>query len=168
MSAAPLHCLLARRDDLHDFAEHWLNTATVMSLNAPLCLSKDFGGAVCGVLHQDGAYQVELITFNGGVCIPSHTHPGTDSIEFPLSGGVQFVVNGRALLHSADNSFLRRTKNQGLRINADDVHSGRVISVGAMFLSIQRWSSSLAHIGENYVGAAVSEKHKQAMGSYAH
>lgn len=161
-------CLLAKKDDLHDFACHWLSTASVLSMNAPLHLCKDFGGAVCGVLHREGMYQVELISFGRNLDIPAHVHPGTDSIDFPLSGGVRVIVNDREILHAATHDgFLRKTKNQGLRINANDAHSGRVLDGGAVFLSIQRWTGAFAHIGENYVGGAVSPKHKEMMHDHA-
>lgn len=161
MAGKKLHCLFGIQDDLHEFAEAAINTLLLCAMNAPLTRCKDFGGVQAGILHRDKNFQIELIVVQPNVWIPEHVHPGTDTIEYPISGHVRFVINGKELFEGYDDDrFLSFSKGKGVRINQGDVHAGQTLPMGAMFLSIQRWDSKQPdHIGNNWLGAGVSETH---------
>lgn len=165
---AKLHCLYAVRDDLHDFAERFVSTVTFAQLNAPCGLLKDFGDFQCGILHREGAFQVEMMVVRPGVVIPPHTHPGTDSIEYPVTGGVRLYVGDKDPFTKLDDErFLSFIKGKGIRIAGDAVHGGQAHpTMGAVFLSIQRWSIDQAHIAQNYDGAGVSPAHDDIIDRY--
>lgn len=149
-----LRCLYGVKDDLHDFAEHALNTLPIGAFNAPCSLTRHFGDAHCSILHRERGYQIELVTIAPGVDIDEHAHPGVDSIEYALSGGVRFVLNGeRPFDGLSDERFLEFVKGKGLRIADDAMHGGPAMArLGAVFLSFQRWpNGACQHIGENFV-----------------
>lgn len=163
---AKLKCLYSVRDDLHAFAEHALNTLTFAQMNAPLSWMVDHTAVQCAILHREGPYQVELVVARPGIVIPVHTHPGTDSIEYTVSGGVRLHVDGRDLTDTMDEDrFFAFMKGKGVRIPADALHGGQVHPVlGAMFLSFQRWEGPHDHIGHNYQGCGVSPEHDALKG----
>ena len=159
---AKLRCLYGVADDLHDFAEHALNTLPLGGLNATADLGAHYGPVHAAVLHREGAYQIELVVFQPGYEIPAHTHLGTDSIEYSLFGGVKFALDGVPLFdHLDDARFMHFVRGKGLRIANDTLHSGRALDgLGAMFLSFQRWTTPMTPLGDNYQGASMSFKHK--------
>lgn len=160
-----LEVLNCGRDDLHDFAEYFLNTLTFASMNSLCKKVVDCGPVQGAVLHQKGSYQVELITFAPGLVIPSHSHPGTDSIEYLVAGMAKLRIgdfdpfNGLTELAS-----MRLAKCKGLRIPENEKHSGEVSATGAMILSFQRWKIPLTHIGLNWEGDYAGTLHESACG----
>lgn len=158
---ARLRCLYGVRDDLHEFAEYAWNTLSFGAMTADLAWAVDHQGVQCAILHRDACYQAELIVVQPGVIIPTHTHPGTDSIEVPVAGAVRFWIDGKDLYRGIDDArLLKLIRGNGLRIAQDAPHGGRALpTIGAMFLSFQRWEGAPRHIGENYVGQGVSPAH---------
>ena len=71
------------RDDLHEFAESWLQGAGVLNAAQQLRYAD---GALVAVLYRQAPYQVELCCVVGGTVIPDHTHPNADTIEVPVAG----------------------------------------------------------------------------------
>lgn len=166
MSAAPLalrklRCLFGVRDDLHEFAEHTLNTLSIGALNGSCGWCKDFGGIRAAVVHRCGSYQVELVIAQPGLVVPTHTHIGTDSIEYPIAGAVRLTVDGRELFgHLDDERFFSTVKGSAVRIAHDAPHSARTHrTLGAMFLSVQRWTAAPGYLGDNYQGRGMSAQH---------
>lgn len=160
-----LRCLNSRQDNLHIWAEHWVNTATMKSMVPEPEKMADYGNVSTAILDRDGAYQVELCVLQGGVVVPLHTHPRMNSIEIGLAGGTRFTLNGRAVLGDlSDEKLIRFITGRGLRFNSDDVHGGVVLKCGAMFLSIQHW-----HTGEptsvalDYQGEPFSDVHSKSL-----
>lgn len=151
------------RDDLHDFAEHALHTLPLGGMNAGLGLGAHYGPVHAAVVHRQGPYQIELVTFRPGYEIPVHTHLGTDSIEFPLFGGVRFELAGhRPFDHLDDARFLQFSAGKALRIGNDVPHAGRALDgIGAMFLSFQRWTTPMTPLGDNYQGAEMAPGHRE-------
>ena len=114
MAGKKLHCLFGIKDDLHEFAEAAINTLPLCAMNAPLTWCQDFGSVQAGILHRDDNFQIELIVVQPNVWIPEHVHPGTDTIEYPISGHVRFVINGQALFDGYDDDrFLSFSKGKG-------------------------------------------------------
>lgn len=162
---AKFRCLYGVKDDLHDFTEHALNTLPLGGLNAAANLGAHYGPVHAAVLHRDGIYQIEMFVVQPDFEIPVHTHRGTDSIEYPIFGGVKFELGGKKPFdHLDDQRFLQFVRGKGLRIANDMPHGGRALSgIGAMFLSFQRWTTPMTPLGDNFQGAAVSDHHQSRM-----
>lgn len=161
MNTRRLKCLYGVKDDLHDFTERAINTLTLADMNAPCGWAADYGAVQCGILHRDRQFQIEMVIVRPGVVIPPHTHPGTDSIEYAISGGLRLHIGGeKPFDHLDDDRFLSFIEGKGVRIASDAAHGGVAHPLlGAVFLSFQRWTGSQGHIGDNYVGAGVSSRH---------
>ena len=113
----------------------------------------DFGLVQSACLHRASQYQVEFITFAPGLVIPSHCHPGTESIEFPIAGAANLIVDGFDPFYGlSERVAMRLARGKGLRIPALAYHSGTVSDSGAMILSFQKWDKPMARIGQNWVG----------------
>lgn len=156
-----LRCLFGVDDELHQFAERFLQSASLFSMVAAGKDMLELGDASVCKLHTDGQFQVELVTVQGGYYIPPHIHPSMDSIEVNLSGAVRFVINGDDVFQSmTDARLLQRTRMRGLRINRNDVHKGQVLPCGAAFLSFQKWHKSPSSVGLDYDGTPLNDVHK--------
>lgn len=163
-----LEVINAERDDLHDFAEQFLNHVSFLEMNSLCKPVSDCGPVQGAVLHRDGAFQVEFINFAPGMEIPSHCHPGTDSIEFAIAGSASLVVDGfDPFMGMSEKSAMRSAKGKGLRIPPLAYHSGKVSSAGAMILSFQKWDKPITHIGFNWVGEYSCDSHKKSGDDYA-
>lgn len=155
-----LRCLNQRRDELHDWAERWINTATVASMRPRPELLKDYEGGQVALLDRDGAFQVEMCIFRGGVVIPPHTHPRMNSIETGIAGGVRFTINCRPAFEAmTDEQLMAFGLGRGLRFDSDTVHGGVVLPCGAVFLSLQHWhTGDPSSVGLDYRGQPISER----------
>lgn len=152
-----LRCLNGKKDALNDWAEHWINTATLSTMR-PMSI-RDDGPAQVVVLDRDGQFQAELCIFRGGVVIPPHTHPSMDSIETGIAGGVRFTIDGREMFrHLSDERLIGLGIGRGLRFNSYNVHSGTVLPCGAVFMSLQHWRGEPTSVGLDYVGHPISEQ----------
>lgn len=159
-----LRCLFGIDDELHAYAQRFLEAATFFSMNAPAAEMLDLGGPTVCKLQQDGEYQVELVSVPAGFYIPKHVHPNMDSIEVSISGAVRFILNDVDIFaHLDDARLLCRAKHRSLRINRTDVHHGKALATGAIFLSIQRWTGNPASAGTDYAGVSLSEKHEHLL-----
>ena len=163
---AKFRCLYGVHDDLHDFTEHALSTLPLGGLNARADMGAHYGPVHAAVLHREGIYQIELVVVQPDFQIPTHTHIGTDSIEYSLFGGVRFEVGGEKLFDNMDDQrFMHFVRGKGLRIANDMPHGGRSLSgLGAMFLSFQRWTTPMTPLGDNYQGVTMSDEHQQRCG----
>lgn len=163
-----LEVINGTRDDLHDFAERFLNELTFSAMNGLCRKVVDCGPVQGAVLHQSGSYQVEFITFAPNLVIPPHTHPGTESIEYPIAGMATLKVGDfDPFKGMPERLALRMAKGRGLRIPEHAVHSGTISDTGAMILSFQRWSVPMAHIGQNWKGDYSCDTHKKIGDDYA-
>jgi hypothetical protein len=160
-----LRCLFGLDDALHQFAERFLQSASLFSMTAPNDIL-NLGEVSVTKLHTEGEFQVELVTAQGGYYIPRHVHPYMDSIEVNVAGAVRFVINGDDVFRNVtDSRLLQRSKMRGLRINRHDVHHGQVLPCGAMFLSIQRWHKTPNSVGLDYDGTPLNEAHEHLLAS---
>lgn len=152
-----LHCLFGVRDDLHAFADGVVNGLSLAQLNAPHAWTKAYGGVRAAILHREAQYQAELVIVAPGVDLPAHTHLGTDSIEYALSGCIRLHVNGAEPFGDLDDErFMAFVKGKAIRIRHDAPHGGRAhAELGAVFLSMQRWSAPPAFLGDNWQGAPI-------------
>lgn len=104
---------------------------------------REGSGVTALVLHRDGQFQTELFLMHPGAAssVPMHRHPHVDSMEYFLTGGVQFTKNNRT------DASLPRTPPWAaplLSVRARDWHAAAVEPEGAAFLSIQRWHEGFA------------------------
>lgn len=151
-----LRCGYAIHDDLHAFAEAWISGGQAMPLR-----TTDAGTAQVLCLYREGAYQVELCCMSAGAVIPPHVHPHADTIEVGVFGAVRLSVNGAdPYADIPDDRLADFTRMRGIRINATDVHGGRVVGAGAAFLSIQRWAGDPQSVLTDYRGEPLGGKHK--------
>ncbi|MHB1231597.1 MAG: cupin domain-containing protein [Burkholderiales bacterium] len=163
-----LEVLNGQRDGLHDFAEWFLNNATFNTMNKICKDIVDTDGALGTVLHQDGQYQCELISFKPNFVIPPHTHVGTDNIIYLIAGAVFLTVGDYDPYKGMSARHVRRvSKGRGLRIPQNAVHYGTASNNGAMILSFQRWSVPVTHIGNNWQGEPASELQRELSEQYA-
>lgn len=156
-------CLFGKRDDLHAYAECMAARARELMASAPLA-GRDYGPVVSALVHRDRAFQTELFTVAPGTHIPTHRHPGVDSIECPVAGFIRFTISGKDPYERVpDHRLARFALGKLVRINAGDLHSGVAGPHGARFLSMQRWADVLEQglIGERWVGATVSDAHSE-------
>lgn len=138
------------QDDLHEYARAWLATGSPLAGATAL---RDIGNGQFAVLGRGGRFQVELCVVRGGVEIPEHTHPHADTIEVGIAGAVRLLVNRADPFEAIpDERLAIFTKGRGIRINRGDRHGGRVLSGGAMFLSVQRWDGVPGSVLTDYLG----------------
>lgn len=155
------YCAFPKDDELQSFAKHWLSTFSILNMKADPSDLIDVGPVRTSVLHKEGQFQVELCMIDAGYVIPEHVHPNMDSIEVPLSGGVRFTINGiDPYVNVNDDRLIQFGRGKGWRINSDDVHGGRVMGSGAVFLSIQHWKTEPKKVLSDYVGGFLSRQHE--------
>lgn len=164
MANAKFRCLLAVRDDLHDFAETVharMREYAVM----PAFFPREYGTVKTGLVGRASPYQIELVSVLPGTVIPPHRHPDVDSIDILVSGDILIDVDGVTI--AADYSSERRAEflyGKGLRISSDAMHGGIAGNQGAFFLSCQRWKTPpLSSIGLSWVGPRVTTLHDQLL-----
>lgn len=147
------------RDDLHEYAQAWLQSAGALGEAKELRYAD---GALVSVLHREGHFQVELCCVAGGTVIPDHIHPLADTIEVPVAGLLRLRVNGvDPFAHMSDERLRAFRKPFGIRINHDDWHGTEVANPGSMFLSIQRWVGEPKSVLTDYAGQPLGATHKE-------
>ena len=122
---------------------------------------REVEGAQVATVHREGNFQAELCCVRGGFVIPEHVHPGADTIEVTLAGAVRLTVNGvDPFDRIPDERLPAFAQGRGIRINATDVHGGRVLPCGAWFLSIQLWVAEPRSVLTDYRGATLGARHE--------
>lgn len=148
-------------DDLHDFAEAWLQQAGSLTGAKEL---RHADGAMVAVLYREGRYQVELCCVAADTLIPDHVHPHADTIEVSVAGPLRLQVNGvEPFAAIPDERLERLSKGTGIRINATDVHGTYVPPPGAVFLSIQRWVAEPKSVLTDYSGQPLGGLHRELL-----
>lgn len=149
-------CAYAKPDELHHFAALWLLHPV---RNSARTLRAD--GAVVERLYVSHEYQVERCKVPAGFVIPAHTHPRADTIEVGGCGAVRLHVNGVDPFAAVpDDRLAAFTRGRGIRIDAQDAHSGVALAGGAVFLSIQHWFGEPASVLTDYLGAPLGTEHQ--------
>jgi hypothetical protein len=137
-------------DELEDFAERIVSSVPLSSAAPRLHGS----GGMVATLLREGRYQVEAVSLRGRVVIPPHVHDEFDTIDVPMFGCVQLWLGDRnPFAHWSDAAFARFIRGKGIRVNAGELHRGKVITSGAMFLSIQRWKDAPGSVIDDWRGA---------------
>lgn len=150
-----LRCLHAIKDDLHDYAEACAQFAAEWS---PIT-ARQFGPVDCGVLHRVDNFQTELIVMPPNTLVPSHHHPGVDSVDILLAGSFEELQVGSFKLTARWSKI-----GFGVRIPALEEHAAIISSSGVKFLSCQRWTSAPSHIGLAWRGRAMTPEHQALVG----
>lgn len=150
-----MRCFNAVQDDLHDYTAEIQARSIEVLASRPIAV-RDFGNVDAVVLHRTGLMQTELIQIQPHAVIPTHSHPGVDSIDLLVSGNLErFEVAGQRvgrLLHGI-----------GIRIAASAAHGGKATGAGVLYLSCQRWDRLPSHIGLAWRGAPSCEEHRNLL-----
>lgn len=110
------------------------------------------------VLHRDSPYQVEMFIVHpheGETIIPTHRHPNVDSMEFFLTGGVEFTKNAHRV--TAPDVFEDATwSGKLLSVRFKDWHGASAGPKGGSFVSIQRWKNGVepTSVSIDWIGPA--------------
>ncbi len=160
-----MRCLYGKDDDLHEYAERVLKMP-LGGLLSEFSMSKDYGPFTSIVLHRDGRFQTEMVIIEPNTMITDHTHPGVDSIECTLLGGVRLHVSGHGPSNTADDkAVFDSMRGKLVRISGSAKHGGLVGKDGVTFLSMQRWNDiPIGYIGIQWSGLPVSSIHRDLLG----
>jgi hypothetical protein len=122
----------------------------------------------CAVVHRLGNLQAEVIRIDAATFIPSHVHPGVDSIDLLVAGDIDLVVSGKRIAEGYSKgrreAFLKRA---GIRIAQDAPHGGSSGEEPVVFVSVQRWAMAPTHIGYSWKGTASSPTHERILDELA-
>ena len=117
---------------------------------------------------RSNEYQVQMFAVPPNYIIPEHTHPNVDSYEVLMGGDIRFSKNGK-WVEIEDLTFppkkvyedLHPARGGCIRVLPEDPHGGVTGSLGACFLSVQRWLNGVAPHGveNDYVGKTMGDDH---------
>lgn len=137
----------------------------------------DYGSVLSMVIYRDAAFQAELFVLKAGPGFPRmHRHPDVESVEYPLSADIPFIVNGDDLSRCggmgrggmADRALdggMSRVTHLGsgvlYYVAESDWHGVGDVPGSASFLSIQQWKNGAipTSVGLNWEGTPVSTQH---------
>ena len=157
----------AKKDDvLANFAKSYLQDMPNLKNRPPVNNAVQFYSSIAGItLWQENNFQVQMFICKPNTKIENHVHPNVDSYEVYLNGDVDFYINNKKVV---DDKFITGEKNghsraygMTARIKPDTLHSAFIGDRGGSFLSIQHWlKGNPSHIGNDWVGKAVSKEHE--------
>lgn len=138
------------------------------ALRPPMFGVHDFGELRGLVLHRQKPFQVELfIVGPDSKPIPSHSHPGVESIVVVLSGEIEFAIRGTP---EADMRLVTGVSSDGaalqcgswVRIPPGASHHGSIGARGGSFLTFTHWlnGEEPSSVGLEWEGEPHMAEHK--------
>lgn len=156
--------MFSQDDDLKEYSERFLREFSWSKGRPPQGVAS-FDGSLCTVLDRQGIFQTEFVSCVPGFVIPPHRHPGTDTIEYLLSGEIEFYIDDHgvgARLRGAERA--RLFQNRGVRIGANQWHRGVVGPWGMSSLVFQRWTKSEpTFLGDCWEGQPATKTHEDRL-----
>jgi hypothetical protein len=147
---------------LREFADWFLMSRRGGWFTMPHGPITNLGNVIEIVLYRKPPFQAVMYVFPAAETFPEHVHPDVEQIIVPLSGNIEFLINGESVWTPEQReSWLAGCEKRTDTIHIDGVpHSGIVLTPAA-FLSLERWHGEPGRASTNWIGEPASEEQRK-------